>query len=175
MPDANADVSLDDVMAMLAGELLPSDIHARRAEKRRLQEVGRIQRRIEGELEQFNTRKLLAMRRQFYVHGEYVFKDGDTYLYGDPERGRCVPSTEQAYNEQAAHRYAVYAVLSRRPHVPNKVEGETARRAAATAHHGPKKKGGSRRAIRAREQREQEIRWAKADRRWERKRSRRGW
>lgn len=176
MTQTNSDVSVDDVMAMLAGELLPSDIHARRAEKKRLQKVGAIQRRIEGELEAFSTGKLLALRRQFYVYGRHVYRDNNgDYLYGDPERERGEPSTEDAYNEQAAYRYAVYAVLNRRPHVPSKTEGETARRTAATAHHGPKKKGGSRKTIRERKEREQKLRSEAAGRRWERKRERRGW
>lgn len=126
MLDKNQDVTNEDIMAMLAGELLPSDIHARRAEKSRKRAVGKRQIEIEAELEKHSTGKLLAMRRSVYRGTEYA--ENDT----------------AARNEAEAFVYALYAVLKRRPHVPGKVEGEKARRNAATAHHGPKKAGGRR-------------------------------
>lgn len=124
MVDKNQDVTKDDIMAMLAGELLPSDIHARRAEKARKRAVGRRQVEIEADLEKHSTRKLMSMRDNLRHHS-----DRDTV---------------EERNEQEALSYAVYAVLNRRPHVPNKVEGADARRKAARAHHGPKKAGGRR-------------------------------
>lgn len=120
MLDQNQDVTTDDIVAMLSGELLPSDIHARRAEKARKRAVGRRQGELEIELEKHSTAKLLALRNGLF------------YGY----------DRDEEQNEHEALRYAVYAVLSRRPHVPNKIEGAKARRAAAKAHHGPKKTGG---------------------------------
>jgi hypothetical protein len=141
--DPNQDVSNADIMAMLGGELLPSDIVARRAAKKREKAVGRRQREIEAELEKFSTGKLLKMRTQNFC-GEVVFLGEDGYLKGKSKDHYCADATEAEYDEQRAQSLALYAVLARRPHVPNKIEGHNARKEAATQHHGPKKAGGRR-------------------------------
>jgi len=139
--DPNQDVSNDDILAMLGGELLPSDIVARRAEKKRQKAIGRRQREIEAELEKFSTGKLLKMR---HGNDDVVFHDGEEYRRGRGGDYCSEAATQAEYDEQLARRNALYAVLSRRPHVPNKIEGHQARKEAATQHHGPKKAGGRR-------------------------------
>ncbi len=141
----NSDVSKDDIFAMLAGDMLPAHIHARRRAEARGQKIADAQRKWEQHYEQFTTEKHLAMR-DFCLSFEdsvcitvddqgndvikYRYDDGSTF-------------TEAEYVNQVARGRAHKAVMNRHPHVPNKVEKENARRAAATAHHGPKKKGGN--------------------------------
>jgi hypothetical protein len=141
--DRNQDVTNDDILAMLGGELLPADIHERRAAKQRQKAMGRRQREIEAELAKFSTGKLLKMRNHNFS-GDVVFLDGDEYRRGRNADYRSEAATQAEYDEQLARRNALYAVLSRRPHVPNKIEGHNARKQAATEHHGPKKTGGRR-------------------------------
>jgi hypothetical protein len=140
MMDKNQDVSVTDIYAMLAGELLPSDIHKQREERQRARAIGKRQCEIEVELQKFSTRKLLAMRQEYYS-GDAVWESDGAY-YKDDGYHTSKAITANEYDDYLARRYALYAILDRRPHVPNKAEGQALRKAAATAHHGPKKRGG---------------------------------
>ncbi len=139
MTNLNDDVSNEDIYRMLAGELLPSDIRKRRARKAAEEALKDRQREIEAELDRLSTQRLLEMRRRYYKDGGVWRVENDEYRRGH-EYG--IPATMEEYYEDRAQRQALYAILGRRPHIPNKVEGENKRRRAATAHHGPKKKGG---------------------------------
>lgn len=172
----NSDVSKDDIFAMLAGDILPAHIHARRRAEARGQKIADAQLRWEAHYEQFPTVKLLDMR-EFTTPFEVMCKasidaegnDVFSYGYGWREDGSF---TEEQYVNQIAKERALKAVLNRRPHVPNKVEKETARRAAATAHHGPKKKGGNKYTNRERAARAQKLADKQASRRSERRHKR---
>lgn len=169
----NSDVSKDDIFAMLAGDILPAHIHARRRAEARGQKIADAQLRWEAYYEQFATTKLLDMR-EFSTPFETMCKasidaegnDVFAYEYWHADDGTF---TEDQYVNQIAKERALKAVLNRRPHVPNKVEKETARRAAATAHHGPKKKGGNKWTNRERAAREQKLEAKRASRRSERR------
>lgn len=173
----NTDVSTGDIYAMLAGDILPAHIHARRRAEERKQRIVDAQHRHEAHLEQFSTPKLLSMRDftlPFEQTVEVTIDDegNDVFklLYG-----RGSDFTEADYIILVARERALKAVLNRRPHVPNKVEKENVRRAAATAHHGPKKKGGNKFTNRVRAAREQKLADKQASRRSERRYKQRGW
>lgn len=169
--DLNSDVSTDDIFAMLAGDILPAHIHARRRAESRGQKIADAQLRWEAHYEQFPTVKLLDMRG-FSTPFETmcvakIDDDGnDVFAYGYGWHDGSF--TEDEYVNMIAKERALKAVLNRRPHVPNKIEKETARRAAATAHHGPKKKGGNKWTNRERLAREQKLEAKRASRRSER-------
>lgn len=168
----NSDVSKDDIFAMLAGDILPAHIHARRRAEARGQKIADAQRKWEQHYEQFTTEKLLAMREftlpfedSVEIRVDDEGNDVITHRYGD----RDSRFTEDQYINEVARGRAHKAVMNRRPHVPNKVEKVKARRAAATAHHGPKKKGGNKYTNRERAAREQKLEAKQASRRSERR------
>ena len=169
--DLNPDVSTDDIFAMLAGDILPAHIHARRRAESRGQKIADAQLRWEAHYEQFPTVKLLDMRGfstpfETMCKARIDDKGNDVFSYDHWNEDGTF--TEDQYVNQIAKERALKAVLNRRPHVPNKVEKETARRAAATAHHGPKKKGGNKWTNRERLAREQKLEAKRASRRSER-------
>lgn len=165
----NEDVTNEDIFAMLAGDILPSQIHARRRAVKRIQKIANAQFHAEQRLDKFTTARLLTMRvftrpDVFHVH---LDESGDDIFLVDRDR-ETIRFTEDEYVSLIAEQAALRAVLSRRPHVPNKKEGENQRRAAATAHHGPKKKGGNKNTNRQRAAREQRLEAKQASRRSER-------
>lgn len=175
----NTDVSTTDIFAMLAGEILPAHIHARRRAVERQQKIVDAQHNHEAALEKIHTQRLLNMRTrsmrfedEFEVlmddQGNDVFKKRYSY---------DIHITEEQYVDSVAKEAALRAVLNRRPHIPNKKETQSARRAAATAHHGPKKKGGNTKSIREREAHERELVAKRRSRKYERewKRDQRAW
>lgn len=166
----NSDVSTDDIFAMLAGDILPAHINARRRAEARGQKIADAQLRWEAHYEKFPTVKLLDMRGfstpfETMCTARIDDEGNDVFAY-DWSDGSF---TEDEYVNMIAKERALKAVLNRRPHVPNKIEKETARRAAATAHHGPKKKGGNKWTNRERAAREQKLEAKRASRRSERR------
>lgn len=125
--DPNYDVTTEMIFKMLAGELLPSDVHKARAEKHAKKVAGRKQWKLQEELEAYfetlNTRELIAMHKMAHRHlGDIYTPFGDfRYSHGSP-----------AY-------HAMQKVLARRPHLPKKPERRLQRQLAATQSHGPKK------------------------------------
>lgn len=178
-PDMNADVSNGDIYSMLAGDILPAHIHARRRAEARKQKIVDAQHRYEKWLEQFPTVKLLDMRSWStpfvdYVQVEIDADGNDHFVSRHDWQGEDF--TEENYINGVAHEAALKAVLNRRPHIPNKVEKQSARRAAATEHHGPKKKGGNKFTNRERAAKAQKLADKQASRRWNRARDRqRSW
>ncbi len=170
--DLNSDVSTDDIFAMLAGDILPAHIHARRRAEARGQKIVDAQLRWEAHYEKLTTVKLLGMR-DFTTPFETMCKviidaegnDVFSYEYG----WRDGTFTEEQFVNQIGKERALKAVLNRRPHVPNKVEKVNARRAAATAHHGPKKKGGNKWTNRERAARQEKLDAKRSSRRSERR------
>jgi hypothetical protein len=139
MLDKNADVTNDDIFAMLAGELLPSDIHARRALRKMERQCGVLQNKFEIELDKLSTRALIRGMRSESVYF-WNYHEGE-YDFGYPRQSMPM-NADETYLTFRARMFAYRKLLTQRPHVPNKPEGHAARRMAATAHHGPKKAGG---------------------------------
>lgn len=126
-PD-NSDVTNDDLLAILGGEILPSDI-----KRRRIMEAGRIAREARlkeayADLPTYidkhypNTRELRDLHRKGIAGGQaWMFDLGDVSYCGKIED-------------------AVRQVLATREHVPNKKEASVIRRkkakAGGRAHHG---------------------------------------
>lgn len=152
--DKNSDVSTDDIYAMLAGEILPSDIHRRRAARKLQREWGRKQTEFEKEFAGHSTPYLIEQwRREQHEEGYRLERRGD-YEYESVKRGgnrwdrppNEIPlDADDAYFRYRTRQFAFKKVIDTRPHVPNKIEGVSKRQqAAASRGHGPKKKGGRR-------------------------------
>lgn len=149
--DLNPDVSTDDIFAMLAGDILPAHIHARRRAEARGQKIADAQLRWEAHYEQFPTVKLLDMRG-----------------FSTPFETMCKASIDAEGNDVFAYDHWHEDGTFTEEQYVNQIEKETARRAAATAHHGPKKKGGNKWTNRERLAREQKLEAKRASRRSER-------
>ena len=143
MIDHNADVTTDDIFAVLAGTKTTADLFARRAERKRLKDMGRRQNEIEAELEKYSTAVLIRSMRQ---EARDFWNDQERYgwyVFAQLEGDRICLNPDDRYNEFIARAWAFKKVLGRRRHLPNKIEAYEARKKAATAHHGPSKPGGS--------------------------------
>lgn len=170
---ANDDVTTGDIFAMLAGDILPAHVHARRRAEARKQKIVDAQHAHEAVLEKLPTEKLLNMRAWATPFENLCIvtiddQGNDVFRFEHGWRDHDGVFTEEQYIDQIARERALKAVLNRRPHIPNKKEGEDKRRAAATAHHGPKKKGGNKYTNRKRAAREEKLAAKQASRRSER-------
>jgi hypothetical protein len=121
IPHDNADVSNDDIFKILAGELLPSDIHRRREEAER----NRRQAQVKDELMEFykvlNTRHLLVEYRQTRrLYADYYYDPSPRNFpvvvkLGVPKQFHS-PNGIVPYQETVLE--AIKAVLATREHIP---------------------------------------------------------
>jgi hypothetical protein len=116
------DVTNEELMQILSGEILPRDVHWQRWQKERVKRMKAARLDFTGHLKTFHTRELMQMHRDGSIQGWANFGI----------------LAEVSYSEKIET--MVRAELATREHIPNKTEAKALRRAAATKHHGPRKR-----------------------------------
>lgn len=118
----STDVTNDELMQILAGDMLPRDVHWKRrdAERKKIKDAAWAD--LPNYVKTIDTRSLLKVHRdgaiQTYAHIGILY--------------------EVSYTERVEK--IVRAELATREHIPNKPEAKALRRAAASKHHGPKRR-----------------------------------
>jgi DNA polymerase elongation subunit (family B) len=181
----NSDISTGDIYAVLQGATNPTELKLRRIADGIMRKVGDHVARAEVEVltkgSAENRQDMMAFGIKGFTRivGQYVteYEDKHTRVLKNDLHSSfdsfasTVPSL--------ARKIALRMVLAEREHIPNKPEAKEARRKAATAHHGPKKKGGSRVAKKYEERKLAQNPWRALPKESKQKRERRrrkyGW
>jgi len=127
----NADVTLEELRAILAEEMTVEDIYRRR---RMAEYEARFAADVEAARPKFEAMQTRHLLRKFRKEQSFRYRNGDWY-FGEPA------DTMGRQHQEDVDSAAMKKVLDTREHciTRNKAEGKAARRAAAQRHHGDKR------------------------------------
>lgn len=182
----NTDISTGDIYAVLKGQTNPTELKFRRMRDAIMRKLGEHAKIIE--IESLTTRGTSENRQDMTAFGVKGF----TRMVGqfvdeyETQHTRVLKNDMHGSHDSfsnsvvsVARKIALRMVLARREHIPSIPEAKEARRKAATTHHGPKKKGGSRVAKKALERKLAQNPWLTMKKESKQKRARRqakfGW
>lgn len=147
----NSDISTGDIFAMLKGQTNADELKMRRIVDGIMRKVGdyvtrgEIEALTKGSAENRQDMKALGVKGFTRLVGKYVTEYEDSHTRTLKNALHESHDSFSMWVGPLARKVALRMTLAEREHIPNKIELQQARQAAAKARgHGPKKKGGSR-------------------------------